>query len=257
MTAPLPQDLNRRLVSLGAARPLLVCVDYDGTLAPIAPRPEQAQLLPGAFDLLHRLARLPDTRVAIISGRSRDNLRTHSDFDEPILLIGSHVAELPGKPLISSGAVALDALETLLAPICAASPGAWVERKPLGITVHVRQASATDASRVLDQVRGVLAHRPALQVTEGKAVVELSLSRVNKGDAVRWLRTGWGGVDPMVIYFGDDVTDEAAFAGLDPGDVGIRVGAGSSIASHRVASEHDVLSVLTLLWRQRNGNDSG
>lgn len=257
MTTALPRDLIRRLASLGAVRPLLVCVDYDGTLAPIAPRPEQAQLLPGVLDLLHRLARLADTRVAIISGRSRDNLRAHSNFGEPVLLIGSHGAELPGKPLSSDCAFELDALEALLEPICAASPGAWLERKPLGITVHVRQASAMDASRVLEQVRGVLAHHPALHVTGGKAVVELSLSRANKGDAVRWLRTEWSDVDHTVIYIGDDVTDEAAFAVLDPGDIGIKVGAGSSIASHRVASEHAVLSVLALLWRQRTGSESG
>ena len=110
MTATLSEDLSRRLSALGVARQLLLCVDYDGTLAPLAPRPELAQLLPGASDLLHRLALLADTRVAIISGRSRDNLRAHSGLDEPILLVGSHGAELPGKPLGDDGLAELDAL---------------------------------------------------------------------------------------------------------------------------------------------------
>ena len=256
MTTTLSQDLSRRLSALGAARQLLLCADYDGTLAPLAPRPELAQLLPGASDLLHRLALLADTRVAIISGRSRDNLRAHSGLDEPILLVGSHGAELPGKPLGDDGLAELDALEALLAPICAASPGAWAERKPHGIAVHVRQASPQDASRVLDRARGALSCRPDLYVTEGKAVLEVSLSRETKGDAVRWLRAHLG-TDQAVIFIGDDVTDETAFAVLGPADLGIKVGAGPSMATHRVSSEHDVLCVLAELWRQRTGGVGG
>lgn len=254
MTGSLPQDLVRRLALVGAVRPLLLCTDYDGTLAPIAPRPEQARLLPGASDVLNRLARLPDTCVAIISGRPRDNLRLHSGLEEPILLVGSHGAELPGHALQES-AQDLDALEHLLAPICASAPGTWLERKPVGIAVHFRQASAADASRVPAEIRTALEHRPSLHVMEGKAVLELSLSRQNKGDAVSGLRTRWQSADTVVIYLGDDVTDEAAFAALRAGDVGIKVGGGSSRAEYRVGSEHDVLNVLALLWQLRSGGD--
>jgi hypothetical protein len=71
MNVPFPQAPSQRLASRAAAQCLLVCSDCDGTLAP---RLEQAQLLPGAFDILHDLARLPGSRVATTSGRSRDNL---------------------------------------------------------------------------------------------------------------------------------------------------------------------------------------
>jgi len=252
MSTTLPAGLGERLLALAAARQLLVCTDYDGTLAPLAPRPELARLLPGASDLLYRLARLAHTRVAIISGRARDNLRTHSGFADPVLLVGSHGAELPGQALRSESATQLDAVEALLVPICAASPGAWLERKPLGLTVHVRQASVADAARVLDDVRSALLGHPALNVTSGKAVLELSLSRVNKADAVQWLREEQGDGTP-VIYMGDDVTDETVFAALRDGDLGIKVGAGPTCAAYRVASEQDVLEVLQLLWQQRSG----
>ena len=255
MTSSVPQDLARRLASMGTARPLLLCTDYDGTLAPLAPHPEQARLLPGVSELLNRLARLPDTRVAIISGRSRDNLRGHSGLDEPILLVGSHGAELPGHSQPGCAEQQLDALEALLAPICATAPGAWLERKPLGIAVHVRQASAPDASRILAETRTALGERPSLHVMEGKAVLELSLSRMNKGDAIGLLRAEWARADQVVIYLGDDVTDETVFAALGPEDVGIKVGAGSSRASYRVGSEQDALNVLALLWQLRCGSD--
>ncbi|WP_395661900.1 trehalose-phosphatase [Aestuariivirga sp.] len=248
----LPQALSRRLTSLGAARHLLVCSDYDGTLAPLAPRPEQARLLPGAFRLLYQLARMPGTRVAIISGRSRDDLRTHTDLEDPILLVGSHGAELPG---FTAGGGAeeqsrLGGLEAALAGICAQSVGAWLERKPLGIAVHVREADPADAARVLASVRGGPARWPALHVTEGKAVIELSLSQCGKGDAVRWLHNDWG-CDPLVLYLGDDVTDENAFVALGPNDVGVKVGTGPTRALYRVASEQGALGSLAFLWKRR------
>ncbi len=255
----LPQVLSRRLASLGAARHLLVCSDYDGTLAPIAPRPEQARLLPGARDLLLSLARLPDTRVAIVSGRARDNLRAHSGLDEPIMLVGSHGAEFPGRATGDERAnnqAQLDVLQAAMLRICAASPGAWVELKPFGVAVHVREAGPPDAERVLAAVRAGLAGWPGICVTEGKAVIELSLSRSGKGDAIRWLREAmdW---NPEVLYLGDDVTDEAAFAALHPADLGIKVGTGPSAAAHRVASERAALGALALLWRLRSARFAG
>lgn len=254
MSLLLPQALSRRLASLGAVPHLLVCSDYDGTLAPIAPRPDQAQLLPGARELLFRLARLPHTHVAIVSGRARDELRAHSGVDQPVLLVGSHGAEFPGRAAAEGPAgrqARLDALEAGMLRICAASAGAWVERKPFGLAVHVREASAEDAERVLAAVRGGLDQWPNVHVTEGKAVIELSFSRTRKGDAIRWLREGMDG-RPDVLYLGDDVTDEAAFAVLGPADVGIKVGDGPTAATHRVASERAALGVLALLWRRRS-----
>lgn len=256
----LPQALSRRLTILGAARHLLICSDYDGTLAPLAPRPEQARLLPGAFDILHQLACLPGTRVAIISGRSCDDLRTHTGLDQPILLAGSHGAELPG--LNAGGGEGeqsrLDALETALNGICVQSAGSWLERKPLSIALHVRGSAPADAERALVAVRCGPARWPALRMTEGKAVIELSLSQSGKGDAVRWLRSSWG-TEPLVLYLGDDLTDEDAFGALGPNDLGIKVGAGPTRAPYRVPTEHVALGVLALLSKRRvliAGSDS-
>ena len=257
MKSLIPQALSRSLTLLGAARHLLICSDYDGTLAPLAPRPEQARLLPGAFGLLHQLASLPDTRVAIISGRSRDDLRKHSGLDQPILLVGSHGAELPG--LTVGGNVQqqsrLDALETVLACICTQSAGSWIERKPLSIALHVRGATPADAERALAAVRCGPARWPELRITEGKSVIELSLSQSGKGDAVRWLRSNWG-TDPQVLYLGDDLTDEDAFGVLGPNDVGVKVGASPTCAPHRVATEQAALGILAFLRKRRTAQFS-
>lgn len=259
MTAFWMQALSYRLASIAAARHLLLCADYDGTLAPIAPRPEEARLLPGVFDLLNELAHLPYTRVAIISGRSLENLRSHSGFERPVLLVGSHGAELPddvSDRYHPQGLDLLEAIESALLRICETAAGAWLERKPYGMAVHVRQVIVPDADRVLMQVRKELTRWPSVRVKEGKAVLELSLSNANKGEAVTRLRNDWG-TDPQVLYLGDDVTDEDAFVALRPADLGVKVGLGPSIAKYRVASEHEALNILQFLFKNRSSLGGG
>lgn len=250
------QSLLEPLATMSAARHLLVCLDYDGTLAPIAPRPEEAKLLPGVSALLNNLASLPGTRVAIVSGRSRANLSAHSGFQAPLQLVGSHGAELPGQDdshASNNAHAKLDQLETDLAPICQSAPGAWLERKPFGLSVHVRQASALDATRVIAQVHEVIAKWPAVQTMAGKCILELSLLRTHKGNAIEWLRADWG-THPHVLYMGDDVTDEAAFASLSPSDLGIKIGTGDTSAAYRVPSEHEALAVLTWMFQARRSH---
>lgn len=250
------QQLLDPLTTLSAARHLLVCLDYDGTLAPIASRPEEAKLLPGVGTLLNNLASLPETRVAIVSGRSRANLLAHSGFQLPIQLVGSHGAELPeqeGCNTAFNAQARLDQLEADLTPICQSAPGAWLERKPFGMSVHVRQASALNAPRVIAQVHEVLASWPGVQSMAGKCVLEVSLLRTHKGNAIEWLRTDWG-TQPHVLYMGDDVTDEAAFESLGPSDLGIKIGAGDTSAAYRVPSEHEALAALTLMWKARRSH---
>jgi trehalose 6-phosphate phosphatase len=67
----------------------------------------------------------------------------------------------------------------------------------------------------------------------------------SKGDAVTALRTELGA--KVVVYVGDDVTDEHAFAALGRDDVTVKVGAGETIAQYRVTGPDDVVEALTAL----------
>lgn len=252
MTDHLPVALRRRLAAVATAPHLLVCSDYDGTLAPLAEKPDKACLLAGASDLLLALARLPATRVAIISGRARDNLMAHSGLTDPIMLVGSHGAELPGQPPASTELVdQLDRMTEALSPLCATVAGAWIERKPLGMAVHLRGILDADANRLLMAVRDTARQWPAVRLTDGKAVVELSVTNCTKGDAIRRLADQWG-TTPRLVFLGDDVTDEYAFAALTMEDVGVKVGPGVSRAAYRVASEAGALSVLDMIFACRS-----
>src|SRR5690606_7347569 len=67
-------DLVQALERVAREPELLVVSDYDGTIAPIVRDPSQARPWPGAIRALGRIAELPRTHAAMISGRSRADL---------------------------------------------------------------------------------------------------------------------------------------------------------------------------------------
>jgi trehalose-phosphatase len=105
-------------------RPLLVATDVDGTLSPIAPRPEQAHLAPGALDVLRALGS-GGVELAVVSGRSLDELRTQFGLDGVGHLVGSHGAESVHAPSLDDDERStLDGVIAVLDAIVAATPGA-------------------------------------------------------------------------------------------------------------------------------------
>lgn len=249
MSTYLPQDLVDRLRQIPVDQNLLVCCDFDGTLAPIVTRPEDARPLPGTGMLLLRLAETPATHVAVVSGRSLADLQTLSGFAEPLVLVGSHGGEFTSgfvSDLTPRQEDLLRELDEVLSRMISEAPGAELERKPLSIAVHVRQASRPDAERVLTAVREGPALWPGVHATAGKEVLELAVQQVDKGSAVESLRHRYG-PGTAVVFIGDDVTDERAFAVLGAEDVGVKVGDGPTAAEYRVPDVSSVPSILMLL----------
>ena len=72
---------------------LLVACDYDGTLAPIVEDPTTAAPLPEAVAAIRALAALPQTTVAVISGRALRDLAALSRLPSEVYLVGSHGSE--------------------------------------------------------------------------------------------------------------------------------------------------------------------
>lgn len=60
---------------IGQTDKLALLLDYDGTLAPIAPHPDLAILPLETKCVLERLANTPDVFVAIVSGRNVLNVK--------------------------------------------------------------------------------------------------------------------------------------------------------------------------------------
>jgi trehalose 6-phosphate phosphatase len=225
-------------------------------LAPIVDVPSAARPLPGSARALGALAALPHTTVALVSGRGLADLAAVSGFGPPVRLVGSHGGEFDdgAAALDDQQRARLDALTAELAALVDGEPGVALEHKPAGVAVHVRNAAPDVATRVLDAVRAGPARREGVDATPGKAVLDLAVLQVNKGLAVDVLRDRTGA--DAVLFAGDDVTDETAFAVLRDGDVGVKVGDGETAAAHRVPGPPEVAALLERLLDLRGGAGS-
>jgi alpha,alpha-trehalase len=220
-----PAALAERL----AKRSVLLCLDYDGTLVPIASRPEQATLDDSGRRLLQRLARhIP---VAIVSGRARAALRRLVGVPS-LYYVGNHGLEISGPRVRLNAPLPPHwprELERLLTTIASDAPvGVLIERKGPTASVHYRLVAPSDRRRWLPGLRARLAGPTAdrrLRVVRGKAVLELRPpGHWHKGAAVRWLteRPEFAGRTP--VYLGDDTTDEDAFRAIRRDGIGVLVG---------------------------------
>ena len=257
MTPSLETSLESALRELARVPTLLVALDFDGVLAPIVQDPSTSRPLPGSATAVRALADLPATTVAMLSGRALHDLRTVSGFAAPVRLVGSHGGEFDDGALELTDAQRdlKDQLSAAVRQVVDGEPAARLENKPAAIVVHVRGAEPAVAERILDAVRTGPAQLPGVESTEGKAVLEMAVVQVSKGAAIDTLR-GRLGAD-AVLFVGDDVTDETAFARLRPGDVGVKVGDGDTAAEYRVSSPDDVTELLEVLLAARKGLPSG
>ena len=225
----------------------LFAFDVDGVLAPIVDHAGEAKLSDGVEHFLRDLCGVTD--VAIVSGRSMRDLVELFDFPPCTHVIGSHGLESRDEgPLVLDdrerrvlGRVAALAAEAVVA----AGEGAWLERKPASVVLHTRLAdpqlgalAASALARVARKVEG--AH-----VKPGHQIVELLARSTTKGHALLALADRLG--RRPIVFLGDDVTDEEAFAMLGPDDVSIRVGPGPSCARYRLADTDAVVALLAAL----------
>ena len=247
MTTPDPRLLSALHELLGR-RPVLLALDFDGVLAPLVDEPLAARALPGTLALLTELAACDGVYVALVSGRALANLRTVGQVpaDTDLLLVGSHGAEVDGVAIELEPVAAqrLSALHSAFDAIAAEHPGVHVETKPAGVVLHTRRATTRGAAATATQAALTAAAGPGCTVTRGKEVVEVSVVEAGKGVAVERLRERLGVLG--VLYVGDDVTDENAFAVLGSADVGIKVGEGATVAAHRLPDPPAVQHLLRL-----------
>lgn len=256
--------LDQALRDLAAQPSILVALDFDGVLAPLVDDPADSRIVPAAVDALARLDALPGVHVALISGREATSLVSLAEVPVGTRIVGSHGAqrghvglspsqlpELVTEPLALTEEQAALRAEVLreATDLTGRYEGAWVETKPASVVVHSRQCSPQEAAALTEAVLAGPATRPGLRVQEGKSVVELAVVDTTKGDAVAELRAD---VAPQAVLFaGDDVTDEDAFAVLEPQDVGIKVGDGPTAAGYRVADPDEMAAVLLRLLELR------
>ncbi|WP_328390264.1 trehalose-phosphatase [Nocardia sp. NBC_00416] len=248
----LPLELRRALSTVARVPRLLVASDYDGTLAPIVSDPAKAYPHGESVRALRALAGLSGTTAAVISGRALRDLAALSRLPVEVQLIGSHGSEFDVGFVHAIDNDARQLLREVVAAlnkIATDHPGVSVETKPASVALHVRNAAPEVGRRALLQAQQGPACWVGVQVTEGKAVIELAVVPTDKGSALSTVRHQESA--SAAVFFGDDVTDEKAFRALAGPDIGIKVGEGESLAKYRVDSTEAVAHALAFLLEER------
>jgi trehalose 6-phosphate phosphatase len=223
---------------------VLCAFDFDGTLAPIVPQPDQARLPPGIRSRLLALA--AHAPIAIITGRSVDDIRHRLAF-EPDFIIGNHGMEgVPGWEAHAQRHAELcrgwrEQLEAVLPQ--GFDPGIRIEDKRFSLSVHYRLAAdraATEAQleRLFRQLQ------PEPRVVWGKLVFSLMPEDAgHKGSALEQLMAMTQA--RSAVYVGDDITDEDVFRLQRPEILSIRIEhAPHSAAELHVSHPADIVRLL-------------
>ncbi len=211
------------------SRHIVLLTDYDGTLTPIVERPELAVLPERTRELLQRISRQRRVTLGIISGRALSDLRQKVGLPH-VIYAGNHGLEIEGPdlsfihPLAEEFRPMFRLIYQMLSKAFGGSPAVLVEHKGLTLTVHYR---LVESDKEVEKVRGtfnaIVAGARALgkvKTTSGKKVLEVRPPvDWHKGKAVQLIlkkyARGGNHSGTMVVYLGDDLTDEDAFRFVD------------------------------------------
>ena len=217
---PAPPSLDELL----AEGPVALFLDFDGTLVDIADTPDAIHVPEGLAASLETLSARLDGRLAIVTGRSLDDLETH--IGRPaIAMAGSHGVHCldaeRGELCAPPDDLPPEAVQAL--GDFAEANGIDLERKSHGAALHFRADPAREEE--VSAFARRLAQRHDLDVKTGKCVVELMHRGADKASAVEaYLGDAlFSGATP--VFIGDDVTDEDGFgAAQGYGGFGILAG---------------------------------
>jgi len=244
--------LDRLDRELGDGAGLVVITDYDGTLTPLVSTPGAAVLAPSVRATLARLACAERARLAILSGRGLADLRARVALDG-VVYGGCHGLEITGRRLHfrhpRAHRAGVTATERALAAVLPSVPGALLECKGLAVSLHYRHVVPARRPAVREIAEQILRRRPDLTLVKGHLVYDF-LPRVgwHKGTAARWMVSRMVRTLParraVIVYAGDDASDEMAFEALRDRALTIHVGAKPTAAEYRVRSVRDVQKLL-------------
>lgn len=224
-------------------------LDFDGTLAEIAPRPDAVQVAPGLVETLEKLRERLGGALAIVTGRP---VSVIDGFLAPARLdaAGLHGVERRVDGTLAGGRAEdhpdLRRQVERLRAESAALADVLIEDKGASVAVHWRLANPEDAGRAEALVKAAAETLGgAYRLQLGKAVGEIVPALATKAHAIRAFmeQTPYAGRRP--VFFGDDRTDEIAFASVnEDGGIAVRVGDGDTVAGRRLPDPAAVRALL-------------
>jgi len=248
------------IVRKAAGRDIFLFLDFDGTLAPIVGTPDKAALPQETRTILARFGDAPNSRLAIISGRSIEDLRQRVGLDKAIYA-GSHGLEVRGPgvehsvPLMPRLSSIMEQIKQDLKSLLSGIAGVVLEDKGLCVGVHYRLVKREDMRSFMKGLHTAVDSflvRGKVKIKSGKKVFEIMPpSGWDKGKVVLWLleqSRGDSKSGMLPLYIGDDATDEDAFEALGGKGVCVAVGrAGNTSAPYNLKDTAEVAEFLNKL----------
>ena len=225
------EDIQARIQQ---AQNLFLFLDYDGTLTPIVSRPELALCPPEVKRHLEQLRDLPSIYLAIISGRSLEDLRKKVRVSD-IIYVGNHGLEIEypdgshKKILSSARTMELKRITQNLQNSLKEIPGILFEEKGPILSVHYRNVPQKFFARVPQVLEEELQQwSDRWKMASGKMVLEIRPNvDFHKGKTVREILNTFPSQGLLPIYLGDDQTDEDAFRVLKGQGISVFIGTGT------------------------------
>ncbi|MES2854793.1 MAG: trehalose-phosphatase [Bdellovibrionota bacterium] len=248
--------LTQRILAAHPER-IAIFLDYDGTLTPIRPRPEEATISAHELEVVKELANYPWLDLVIVSGR--DGKFMSAQFEGlNVHLAAEHGAKVYSpvlkkwrKRVLRSRESWYPAALKIMSDYAARVPHSQVEKKQFSIAWHYRLAPQEfadfQAKKLVEELEVGLANLP-VNVLRGKKVIEIRAMEADKGVFARTFLED-SIYDTFAIALGDDMTDEDLFKSIRGRGVSFKIGTGASAADVAIHSQSKVTEFLLALTR--------
>lgn len=228
---PLSAARQEILKRVRDAQQILLLLDYDGTLVPIRSHPGLAKLSASQEKLLERLSASAKFKIGIVTGRSLKDIRKTVGLSG-LVYSANHGLEIAiGKrrwvhPKANAASPLINKTASRLRRIFRAYAGVRVEDKGLTLAVHYRRFSGKPSLLKHKMLEIMQEHAARLILTHGKKIYEIRPAVAwGKGKSLTKIEKMLGyRKKPLVIFIGDDMTDEDAFGLMSKSDISILVG---------------------------------
>lgn len=217
-------------------------LDIDGTLLDLARTPDSVKVPRELVRALEALARRLSGALAFVSGRSLESIdRLFAPFRPAA--IGAHGGEMRAVDgSVTRSQPLPDSVRQVFTGLARNIPGLLLEDKRSALALHYRLAP--EARPVLTSAmekQAKLFESEKIDILHGKAVIEARHQGINKGSAVESLVRQAPFAGRIVLFGGDDATDEDVFRILPRlGGHGFSVGKRFSTAEHHFESPRAV-----------------
>ncbi|XP_058820871.1 uncharacterized protein LOC131683066 [Topomyia yanbarensis] len=255
------EDFEQYLGSyIGEDQYIALLLDYDGTLAEIPDRPELSVIPPETKKVLYNLVNSGKVFVAIISGRSLEDLRGKVGIDnviysgnlglEILLPDGTRHNQTISEETANNFEKMIDHLTKEVA-----HNGAWIQNKQIAITLHYREMNPELVPELLVKANQIIKGYGYQTHAAHNALEVNPPIEWNKGLAAELiLRTSFdeNWKRRKVIFAGDDTPDEDVMKVIKGFGKSFRITRGVDVVTN---ADFKILSVqsvfLMLKWIEK------